>query len=270
MANYNGGTTGKTNGPSDPISGTYTLREQSLYEREGTWAVSEPISSGLLLYLDAGNPSSYPGSGITWVDLSGNGYDATLNGPTYSSVDGGSIVFDGSGDYVGVSSIDTTLNALISGSNDFSVSYWFNPDSFPPSTYYTFAYVLFNAGPRSFYLVFGDSAPVNQFSVRTNQGGTWRSVVQNNSALSINTWYNMVVTYSSSTGFILYQNGTSVDTSSQNGTFSTSGDNPAIGALNGGERFYDGKISQVLIYDKKLTASEVTQNFDTFKGRYGL
>jgi hypothetical protein len=55
----------------------------------------------LQLYLDAGNASSYPGSGTTWTDLSGNGRNGTLtNGPTYSSANGGSIVFDGTDDFV--------------------------------------------------------------------------------------------------------------------------------------------------------------------------
>ena len=59
------------------------------------------ITTGLQLYLDAGNASSYPGSGTTWTDLSGNSRDGTLtNGPTYSGTNGGSIVFDGSNDYV--------------------------------------------------------------------------------------------------------------------------------------------------------------------------
>jgi hypothetical protein len=54
------------------------------------------VTSGLILHLDSGNSGSYPGSGTTWTDLSGNGRNATLiNGPVYSSVDGGKIVFYG-------------------------------------------------------------------------------------------------------------------------------------------------------------------------------
>ena len=56
-------------------------------------------TSGLIFYLDAANTRSYPGSGTTWTDLSGNGNTGTLtNGPTYSSANGGQIVFDGSND----------------------------------------------------------------------------------------------------------------------------------------------------------------------------
>jgi len=59
------------------------------------------VTTGLQLYLDAGNASSYPGSGTTWTDLTVNGRNGTLtNGPTYSATNGGSIVFDGSDDFV--------------------------------------------------------------------------------------------------------------------------------------------------------------------------
>ena len=59
------------------------------------------VRSGLVLHLDAARPASYPGSGTTWTDLSGQGNNGTLtNGPTYSSANGGSIVLDGTNDDV--------------------------------------------------------------------------------------------------------------------------------------------------------------------------
>ena len=62
------------------------------------------ITDGLVLCLDAANRKSYPGSGTTWTDLSGRGNTGTLtNGPTYSSANGGSIVFDGTDDIVNTS-----------------------------------------------------------------------------------------------------------------------------------------------------------------------
>lgn len=227
------------------------------------------VTDGLILALDAGNTKSYPGSGTSWTDLSGQGNTGTLtNGPTYSSADGGSIVFDGSNDYGSLSSLN--LSTLMNGSNNFSLSLWFNTDSFPASTSFLVSPVLFWAGNRAIYFVFGDSAPADQFSVRVNQNSTWQSPVQNNSTLSTGTWYNMLVTYNSSSGYILYQNGTSVDTSSTTGSISSFNDlNPQIGSLTiQGTRYYDGKISQILIYNKALTASEVQQNYNSLKGRY--
>ena len=85
---------------------------------------SRIVTDGLALCLDAANSKSYPGSGSTWTDLSGNGNNATLtNGPTYSSANGGSIVFDGVNDYVAPTGL---TNALWQG--NWTVSFWVNFD----------------------------------------------------------------------------------------------------------------------------------------------
>lgn len=73
------------------------------------------VTNGLVLYLDAANQKSYPGSGTTWTDLSGNGNTGTLtNGPTFSANNNGGIVFDGANDYVSISN-SSSLN--ITGRN---------------------------------------------------------------------------------------------------------------------------------------------------------
>jgi len=80
------------------------------------------VTNGLVLALDAGISRSYSGIGTTWTDLSGNGKNATLiNGPTYSSANGGSIVFDGSNDYAEISNAST----LGGFTGDFSIEFWF-------------------------------------------------------------------------------------------------------------------------------------------------
>ena len=70
----------------------------------GVFAGPEINEDGLILVLDAGNTKSYPGSGTTWSDLSGNGNDGTINGATHTSGTGGYFDFDGSNDYVSFSS----------------------------------------------------------------------------------------------------------------------------------------------------------------------
>ena len=79
------------------------------------------VLSGLTLCLDAANTKSYVGSGTTWTDLSGNSNTGTLtNGPTYSSANGGSIVFDGTNDYATIS-FNSVFNVT---SNPFTVIVW--------------------------------------------------------------------------------------------------------------------------------------------------
>jgi len=84
-------------------------------------------TDGLVLCLDAANNRSYPGSGTAWTDLSRGGNNGALtNGPTFNSANGGSIVFDGTNDYVQVTSpfgdIDWSLRA-------WSFSAWMKLDA---------------------------------------------------------------------------------------------------------------------------------------------
>jgi hypothetical protein len=79
------------------------------------------VTDGLVLALDAADTNSYPGSGTTWNDLSGNGNTGTLtNGPTYSSDNGGSIVFDGTNDYV-------PLVNNLGDPQQFTIEFWAYP-----------------------------------------------------------------------------------------------------------------------------------------------
>jgi hypothetical protein len=81
-------------------------------------------TNGLVLCLDAANRKSYPGSGTTWTDLSGNGNNGTLtNGPTYSSANGGSLSFDGTNDVVN----STTSIIDRADGQEITVSCWIKP-----------------------------------------------------------------------------------------------------------------------------------------------
>jgi hypothetical protein len=84
------------------------------------YASGKIVTSGLVLALDAADKNSYPGSGTTWTDLSGNGNNGTLvNGPTFSSANGGSIVFDGVDDYVTCGTNSSTLVSSMTISSTF-------------------------------------------------------------------------------------------------------------------------------------------------------
>ena len=90
------------------------------------------VTDGLVLCLDAASRKSYPGSGTTWFDRSGNGNNGTLtNGPTFSSDNGGSIVFDGTNDYV---NCGTTLGNF--GTSNFTINFFFKTStSLHPRTF---------------------------------------------------------------------------------------------------------------------------------------
>jgi hypothetical protein len=90
-------------------------------------SLSTIVTNGLILNIDAGNMASYPGTGTAWTDLSGLNNTVTLvNGTTYSSANGGTMVFDGVNDY-GVGAYNSNLDL---STNNFTLEGWFNSTSF--------------------------------------------------------------------------------------------------------------------------------------------
>ena len=230
------------------------------------------ISNGLVMHLDAGNTASYPGSGTTWTDLSGNGYNGTLvNGPTYSSSNGGSIVFDGSND---VASFGNILNM---GLNSWTLSCWvkFNSGSVPSSgpagiigkTSYR-GYV----GRYSFYIEDNNLHAFFQPDVNY-------SVTTPIAPYLDNKFHNLVMTIDRTSMMYFYIDGVSVGTplnvsgvSSINLNSST--DNFYIGSYGSSngqspQYFLNGNVSQASIYSRALTAAEVLQNYNALRPRFG-
>jgi len=212
------------------------------------------ITDGLVLCLDAGNTKSYPGSGTTWTDLSGNGNNGTLtNGPTYSSSNGGSIVFDGVNDCIVVNN-----NANILSKTAYTKIAWFYPTSFVTNNNIVSGG---NSGQHAFWL----GASTN---LRAGHNGSWSTVVSN-TTLSLNNWYCGAVTYSDTSGWVLYLNGIPEVTNASITTF-TGNQEIVIGAYTTGSNVFTGRIPQVSIYNRALTASEIQQNFNALRGRYGI
>ena len=233
-------------------AGSYDGRKHYLERINGDF-VSSIAQSGLILYLDAGDVRSYPGTGTLWTDLSPSGNNGTLvNGPTYSSANGGSIVFDGVNDFVSGST--TTLTS-------WSVSLWYySTDITSKAVFYLFSGTIGANG-----LGFGGTFNVDVINRWYFFDGT-NSLSSPNTAISINTWYNLVVT-KTGTSYNLYTNGSL--------SFSTTGVNLSLTQYNLGRRgdgswYAAGRISQALMYDRAITSTEVRQNYNAVKDRYGL
>ena len=212
------------------------------------------VTDGLVLYLDAGNTSSYPGSGTTWTDLSGSGNNGTLtNGPTYSSDNGGTIVFDGSDDLVSISdssSIDVTPTVTISA--------WINPSGFGENNY---GRIIDSNDSYRFFL--NNSTVTSGIRYWPNVG----NVITVANCVTLDEWANFVVVHSGS-NLTIYKNGVSIETFTGMDTLPSTSSGLTIGNSSVGDRAFEGKISQVLVYNKALTAAEVAQNYNALKGRY--
>ena len=228
---------------------------------DSPWGGAGYKTVGLILNLDAGNSLSYPGSGTTWTDLSGNNNNGTLvNGPTYSSDDGGAIVFDGVNDVVTIPD-DSAWN--IGSAKTWEM--WINMNSVVNNT------LPFGKGAQWWFSVGytalgGTSGQFNWLAY----DGSW-STFNSGVTISTSTWYQLVITWDG-TYFRFYANGnleaTSSDLSAK--TWSDSAYSVDVGGFSGGSSYVNAKISIVRIYDQTLSTSEVTQNYNALKGRYGL
>ena len=227
--------------------------------------------NGLVLCLDAANTKSYPGSGTTWTDLSGCGNTGTLtNGPTYSSSNGGSIVFDGTNDYVE----NTSPNLGITGNASITLSCWF----YFTGTSSTGSYVVLLAygnGPSALDTFALSITDVYRLAFAFNGGN---QAISNQNLITTNTWYNFVGTKTPgaiNTTTNLYLNGSQISiASAPTGTPNVTSRVIRVGRWTnegvGNEYYYTGRVANVQIYNRALTASEIQQNFNALRSRFGI
>ncbi len=207
------------------------------------------VTSGLVLALDAAERLSYPRTGTTWRDLSGNNNTGTLtNGPTFSAGNQGSIVFDGTNDYVNISS-------LITGNQSFSWGAWINPTA-------TGTPVLFgNVSAGLAMLSYWDSA---NNKVRVGTYGDDK--LTSGTAILPSTWGYTFWTWNGTT-LVSYTNGIA-DGTATGFSFNISNLYTTIGnAVN--SQYFNGRISQTLVYNRALSATEISQNYNAVKSRFG-
>jgi hypothetical protein len=235
------------------------------------------VTNGLVLCLDAGNTKSYPGSGTTWRDLSGRGNNGTLtNGPTYNSSNGGSIVFDGTNDYATIPS-----PSPFSGTQLFTFEIWVKFVSITGNFGSTNKCAwLFSGGSGAgegqaeFGVLSANNSSFtpNTITFGRGTGGTTGSLNINVSSLISNgSWYQIVLVRSASDAQILYLNGSSIGTGNVSNSFSNGIVNFGSLANNSSYSGYlNGSLTGLKIYNRALTAAEVSQNYNALRGRYGI
>jgi hypothetical protein len=216
------------------------------------YGLSGVTLNGLILSLDAGNNQSYPTQGTTWYDISGSVFDATLlNGPTYTTNGGGGIARDSTDDF-----ISAYLGGLSSTTN-FSVEVWMNINPQVGTSY---------------------NAIVSAWNYPIGAGG-WELQTYNG-VIGVHPTYTVAYTPNTNVHIVYTQDGTTTkiykDTVlSQTSTTSTSLNNGTIGIGNLSGQGYggynmNGTFYTVRVYKKTLSQSEINQNFNAQKNRYGL
>jgi hypothetical protein len=210
------------------------------------------VTDGLVLYLDAANRKSYPGTGTGWNNLStfqGNGI--FQNGITFSNLNGGTLVLDGSDDYISFSS------GLSLGSGNFSIEFVFNLSTITGNQYF------YDFGTNNGVLQY---ANLGGFVLRYLTQAT--SIKDTSYTLNQNTNYHITVTRNTGTGY-LYLNTSLINNWSDTETYTSSTLN--IGRYGGGSGFnMNGNIYLYKVYNKALSSTEIQQNFNALRGRFGI
>ena len=213
------------------------------------------LNGAPVLCLDAGSKVSYLGTGTTWTDLSGNANNGTLvNGPTFDSANGGSLVFDGVDDYVSCGTL-----SIPSGNNARTLSVWVKIGTATGNSGYR---SIVCQGTYSANQQFQIGFAGSKFNVN-NYTQTW----SDSTNAVTNLWYNVAVSYDG-TSFILYKNGVNVASASV--SLGTVMGNLKLASNPNSLENLNGSISVVQIYNRALTATEVATNFELLRGRYGI
>jgi hypothetical protein len=213
------------------------------------------------LYLDAGNRNSYPGSGTTWTDLSGNGRNQTLvNSPPFTT---NYFDFNGTSQYANFAAL-STINIT-----SISLFMWVYPE-----TDGTFLSLLGQQAINTSY----HHVSIDIISTGVFRTGLWNGSAisfASSSAQSFNQWYQIGFTYTGTT-LIGYLNGVSFGSPAG---FTWSRPNPlhfGICAtdstiITGGVNAYgDGRVSQLTLYDRALSVAEILQNYNAVRERFGI
>ena len=212
------------------------------------------VTDGLVLYLDAANNRSYPGSGTTWVDLSrGNNNGTLTNGPTFNSANGGSIVFDGTNDFI---NCGNSANLQITVG---SIAAWVKTST-PGNSFRSII-----AKQSAWGLFIADNILVTY---------DWGNSSTRSTGINIadNTWKYVTLTFTETLGTpsnnaIVYLNGNAVLTTTVKN--SNQSVNVQIAEANASQ-FLNGNIAAASVYNRVLSQTEITQNYNATKTRFGL
>lgn len=230
-------------------------------------SLTADIVPGYTLWLDAGNPDSYGGAGTTWYDLSTGNHDCTLvNGPVYSSSDGGYFDFDGVSDYGTISNHAD----FYFGTGAFTVEVWAMTQDLAKT--YQILCGNHNGGIGGGWYYYGDNgSDVEAFGYASQANNVGAET------LSQDTWYHFVVRRDAN-GVDFFRNNVAgaadevfSDNITNNGLNLIIGQTYSYSAVGVDDIYcWDGRIAQVRIYKgTALTDAEISGNYTAHKARYG-
>ena len=242
--------------PTADLGGLHSVTASNIGWTSSLPSIISYVTENLQFYVDAGLPESYSGTGTNWYDISGNSRNLTMNSLSYSSNDGGYIIFDGS------HTADSVATYSINFSNGFTVE----------------SVAKFSGSSYEGLFAFNDPTNGNYINVQA-QGGTnirWEvdqsSSLTTTNSLTSSTWYHVTCVYEGDSNNTsgtarIYINGVENNTASLGRSGQSQTSNFELGLHDGN---LTGNIALSRMYNKVLNSTEVLQNFNATKNRFGL
>lgn len=216
------------------------------------------VTNGLILYLDAANTNSYVSGDTTWNDLTKDRRVGNLiNGPTFNSSNGGSLVFDGTDDYTIFPSINMSNQTV-------SFCAFVKPTGFGVGSTVNSIVRKGDANPNDYIFCIRDS--YLGMDIEYSNDAT---ISIGNTLLTNGLWYHLAGTWDGVT-IRFYVNGNPDGEVSRSTTISDDGRSTYVGGRTGSIDVFNGNIAVVQMYNRTLSISEIKQNYNTLKGRFGL
>ena len=253
-------------------SDAFTWLISNGYWSSFTQSIPAIVTNGLVLNLDAGKTASYT-SGNTWYDISGNNINASLtNGPVFNSSNGGSFILDGVDDYFSTN--------YYGYHNTFTIVAWVKPTSnLGADTGFIFNRNSYWANETNSWPTSLTISNDGSLAALTINNGTCYNLscgAQVSGSLTVNTW-NCVIATRSTGDIKIYVNGVLKQSTVFSGLISNRVDTPwtigkaSIDRSGGyGKSYYKGNIGNIMFYNRDLSDTEVLQNFNATKSRFGL
>lgn len=215
------------------------------------------VTAGLSMWLDANDPASYPGSGTTWTDLTGNGNDQTLvNSPTYTAGTPSYFDFNGINQY-------STGSTLVLGPNTYTKMVWFQINAPGDNN-------LVSSAGGGHYMYFASSSTLWAGNANVPPYNIPGTSFGSTTSFSTGTWYCATVVFTSPQIY-LYVNGTLNASDITYSGLARGGDGSTnLACFGPGGNLLNGRIAEVYCYATALTAAQVLQNFNATRSRYGI
>jgi hypothetical protein len=236
----------------------------------GNVSPSSLITSGLVLHLDAANSASYPGSGTTWNDLTSNGNHVTMQ-------NSGSITYNASGFFSTGSNgffSRTGSNTLGTGNPSYTMIVWARKPSTWGDTGLITISDSFTTNETNAFRTRNAGGERNRLGLGSFTNYWWSNDLpysgQNAADLALNKWFMATATYDATTNVRkLFANNICLIQASPLAGHNMTNTNILI-AKTAGTEFLNGDISVVLVYNRELSSSEVTEVFNSYRSRFGI